>query len=669
MSNFKSFSQAVNTRFKTFLANDTEQHNMFKVNISGDELYEMYLGAFPEGTNKMFRERTEHDCSTCRNFIKNIGNAVFVKDGKKLTVWDIETDDPVYSVVAKAMSSVVASRSIESHFIVSQPTYGKEQTLMNGESWNHFGAVIPHKYLEKSKPSNYVGERKTDVAILKRSLEEITDISIDTVMELIAQGSLYRGDEFKGAVQAFSRLKRDYNAIKTDLGKELFIWLNATPHTRFRNTVIGTLLVDISDDVELDAAVGKYEAKTAPTNYKRPTALVTQKMIDAAKKKVTELGIEDSLYRRHAERTDISVNNVLFADGNVRELMIGGAFDNIKPTKKTSMKASDTVETVSIEKFLNDVLPTASGVDLLLEGKLFNNFVSLVAPVNANAKPLFKWENGFSWSYDGEVTDSIKERVKKAGGKVDGDVRVSLSWHNSDDLDMGIINKSTKQRVYFGSKNGFGCTLDVDTNGMGPSNYVDPVENIVFVRDRDMAVGVYDVYVDQYNKRGTANPGFEIEVEVLGQRYSFEYPASVPGNYREVVCTITKHKTGEIEVTGLVKKGASTREKWGLQSETWVNVDMVMKSPNFWDDKKIGNEHVFFMLKGCVNPDAVRGFYNEFLTDELNDHRKVLEMLASQMKAPYNENQLSGIGVSTTKKEELTVRVKGSINRVMKIKF
>lgn len=669
MSKFQEFSKQVNARFKTFLANDPDQRNMFIAKISGDELYEMYLSAFPAGSNPMFRERTEHDCSTCRNFIKNIGNVIFVKDGKKTTVWDIESDDPVYGVVAKALDSVVKQREIESHFIVTQPSYGKEKTLLNGETWNHFGAVIPHKYLEKSKPSNYVGERKTDVAILKRSLTEITDSSIDSVLELIAQGSLYRGNEFEGAVKAFSRLKRDYNAIKTEVGKELFIWMNATQNTRFRNTVIGTLLTDISEDVDLDIAVSKYEAKTAPLNYKRPTALVTQKMIDAAKKKVEELGIEDSLYRRHAERTDISVNNVLFADGTVRPTMIGGAFDNLKPTKKNAVKNSDSVETVTIEKFLKDVLPTATGVDLLLEGKLFNNFVSLVAPVHAEAKPLFKWDNGFSWSYDGEVTDSIKERVKKAGGKVDGDVRVSLSWHNSDDLDMGIINVNTRDRVYFGNKKGFGCTLDVDTNGMGPSNYVDPVENIVFARDSDMAVGVYDVYVDQYNKRGTANPGFEIEVEVLGQRYSFEYPTSVPGNYREVVCRITKHKHGEIEVTGLVKKGASTREKWGLQSESWVPVDMVMKSPNFWDDKKIGNEHVFFMLKGCVNPDAVRGFYNEFLTDELNTHRKVLEMLASSMKAPYNENQLSGIGVSTTKKEELTVRVTGTINRVMKIQF
>lgn len=30
----------------------------------------------PAGTNPIFRERTEHDCSCCRNFVKNLGNVV-----------------------------------------------------------------------------------------------------------------------------------------------------------------------------------------------------------------------------------------------------------------------------------------------------------------------------------------------------------------------------------------------------------------------------------------------------------------------------------------------------------------------------------------------------------------------------------------------------------------
>lgn len=91
-----------------------------------------------------------------------------------------------------------------------------------------------------------------------------------------------------------------------------------------------------------------------------------------------------------------------------------------------------------------------------------------------------------------------------------------------------------------------------------------------------------------------------------------------------------------------------------------------MKSPNFWENaKKIGNEHLFFILEDCIS----RGMYNEFLINELQPNRKVFEVLASNMKAVYSEDQLSGVGFSTTLRKDVIVRVKGSFNRMIKIKF
>ena len=112
---------------------------------------------------------------------------------------------------------------------------------------------------------------------------------------------------------------------------------------------------------------------------------------------------------------------------------------------------------------------------------------------------------------------------------------------------------------------------------------------------------------------------------------------------------------------------SASRKLWGLDTQGFQRVNLLLRSPNYWSGQGVGNKHYFFMLDGCTNDGDARGFYNEFLRADLDKHRKVLEIVGSKMKTEQSENQLSGLGFSETKRNEVTVRVKGSFNRTLKV--
>jgi hypothetical protein len=238
----------------------------------------------------------------------------------------------------------------------------------------------------------------------------------------------------------------------------------------------------------------------APANYKRPTAIITKKQIEAAQKKVEELGLTDALPRRHAHVEDISVNDVLFVNRDTRAKMKGGVFDMLSETSTVNPKEFTKAQEVSADAFVKNILPGAKEVSILVENRHIPNFVTLTAPENPDAGQLFKWNNNFAWVYNGSVADSFKEKVKAAGGNVDGFMRCSLHWFNYDDLDLHVTEPGGRE-IYYGSKTGAtGGTLDVDMNA-GSGRTRDAVENIIWTNPSRLRPGDYVVRVHNFCKR------------------------------------------------------------------------------------------------------------------------------------------------------------------------
>lgn len=693
---------------------------LFRVNIDKQTLVSMYLESFPEGTNPIYRTRTEHDCQGCRHFIRDLGGVVNIVNGKLVTIWDIQTDEPAYQVVADAVAELVREYVVADIFLYRDASVGTAKTFewfISGDrtdhvkhSWDHFHVSLPRIVVANKKDiPTKLNDARTTRAVFLRSLQEIATDAVDTVLELIDQGSLYRGDEQKHAVSEFLKVKREFDKIgtpipadvianadverslrchsDTDARRELFAWEQYGKHAgsiaRIRNTAIGTLLVNLSEGMELENAVKAFESIMAPANYKRPKSLVTKAMIDKAKETLTDLGLVTALERRYATFEDITVNNLLFVDrsGTVR----GDVFDDLTNLVPHSSKRLDKVEEVSIEKFLMDIVPKAETIEVMVENHHTGNLVSLIAPVDPTSARLFKWPNKFSWSYNGEFADSIKERVKAAGGNVTGEFRASLSWYNYDDLDLSLKEPGIAERIYFGHKRSVtGGQLDVDMNaGSGTSRT--PVENIFYERRSQMKEGTYTLFVHQYNHRESQGGGFEVELEFDGVTYNFSYPKPVNQNQSIAVVKFSYAKKEGLKIIESLPMSQASKTVWNVPTHTLRKVKALMLSPNYWGAEGelgdevadaraarsmgIGNKHYFFMLEGCVNDGKARGFFNEFLSSDLDKHRKVLEMVGSKMRTEESDRQLSGVGFSSTQRNSIMCRVSGKFTRVVKVTF
>jgi len=670
---FNHFKVAVSKQFDKM-----RKHDLFRTQVEKDLLWDTYLKSFPPGSNPIFRERTEYDCQCCKQFIRAVGNVVAIIDGKVESIWDIQVDVEHYQAVTDAMANLVKSSPIDNVFFHTERIAGTDknfhQLLGQVKTWEHFFINIPEEYVcKKIDIGPKLSDSRATHDVLLRSLEEITDDATDTVLELIAQNSLYRGQEYKFVVESFVTLKKRFSNSKTSEGKNSFVWsqikIVQPSISRIRSTVIGTLLTDLSEGKEMDAAVTSFESKVAPTNYKRPTALVTKAMIEQAKNKIEEMGLTSALERRYATITDITVNNIIFANREARKKMSGNVFDDIAGQVSEKPKNLDKVEEVSIDKFLTDILPKADSIEVLFENRHTGNLVSLVAPVNPTAGFLFKWPNNFSWSYKGELADSIKERVKKAGGNVSGDWCNRLAWYNHDDLDFHMKEPNGNE-IYFANKGTSPCggRLDVDMNA-GHGTTREPVENIFYSDKRKLQEGNYSLRVHNYCRRESVDVGFEVEMDWLGTIYRFAYDKPVKSNETIVVAEIKYSHVKGVEIVKSLPSSQSVREVWGIPTQTFHKVNVMMLSPNYWDNKTVGNKHFFFMIDGCLNDGKARGFFNEFLKGEFNAHRKVFEIVGAKMKTEESNNQLSGIGFSSTQRSNVLCRVKGSFSRTIKINF
>jgi hypothetical protein len=684
---------------------------LFRVALSGQEIWDLYLKSFEQ--DPIFRDpaSTTHNCNLCNNFIRRYGNIVAIdKDFKIITMFDIDIDGE-YSSVTKALSKATKGTAINEVFfetlnelkLLPYEKCDKNSTLFQlgmaknvkrytKEEAEKFGVVKPdqiitfdhmHLFLTKEfvdmtgkSVESIMGDYRDAKNVFQRAMETISLDTLQLVKDLILQGSLLDGQTHLYKIEQIIPLKKEYDSLDASV-RTNWCWVNSyrLPFAKFKNELIGVLCSELSEGEDLNKACQSWNKRVDPVNYMKTTAPITKKQIEEAKLFVEENGYVESFDRRFATMDDIKVSEILHSNVGKGEIKSVSIFDGVKSTSTRHKRSEfDGVEEVSIDKFMKDILPGCTSIEVFLKNIHEGNMVSLTTAKNPESKPIFKWKNNYSWTFNGNLAgkSQIKEAVKAQGGKVDGVLRFSIMWaegnEDNSDLDAHCLEPDGF-KIYFSNKvsRKTGGNLDIDITqpqSHKASYKKDVVENITYPNLNSMTDGTYKMYVHQFNARNSK--GFKAEIEFNGELYSYEYPRPVTGMVAVAEVTLSK---GEFTIKHLLPESMSSRDIYGLETNQFHKVNLLCLSPNHWEGNDVGNKHYFFMLDGCKSPVSLRSFHNENLIPDLLLHRKVMEVLGSTHMIEPTDKQLSGLGFNATVRDEVLVRLSGNFKRMLKIKF
>lgn len=701
----KAFNKKVQDKF----AEMSKTGKLFRVELTGQQIWDLYLGSFTKENDPVFRDPASsvHNCNHCKNFIRRYGNIVSVDENNNIdTMFDVVADEE-FADTAKALTAAIKSSKITEVFfetfnelnslpyescsksnavfqlgVDSNPKrYTKEESEKFGvvkpdevRTFNHIHLFVDKTFVDTSGNSveSIMGNYRDAKNVFQRAMETISLDTLKLVKDLINQGSLLDGATHLYKIEQVIPLKEEYDNLPANQ-RDNWCWVTSfkLPFAKFRNELIGVLCAELSEGEELNKACQSWNKRVDPVNYMKVTAPITKKQIEEAKKFVEENGYVESFNRRFATIDDIKVSEILHSnvgDGKIKNVSI---FDGVKSTSTRHKRNEfDGVEEVTIEKFMKDILPTCTSVEAFLANSHQGNLVSLTTANDPDSKQIFKWKNNYSWTFNGNLAgkSQIKEAVKSEGGKIDGALRFSIIWNENgkDILDFDAHAKEPNGteiafNTYKQKQTAMSGMLDIDMirpDKMG-------VENIVWSNKAKMKDGIYSFWIHNYDSGN--NKGFKAEIEFDGETYSYEYNqcAMNDTHVAEVIL-----KNGSFTIKHLIPESSvSSKEVYGLETNQFHKVNLVCLSPNHWGENNVGNKHYFFMLDGCKSPVSIRSFHNENLLPELAAHRKVLEVLGATNMIEPTKKQLSGLGFNATVRDELIVKLQGTHKRVIKIKF
>jgi len=671
---------------------------LFVSGVNGSELWDIYLDKM--NTNSKWRdpESSVYNCNTCNAFFRRYANIVALnEDLEIMTIFDIVGDEE-HKTAFEVLSSTIKAHNIidvfcESRRELEDLKYGRTSTLFNlglpqnfkeysqeeldkfstkfvdlstskTYTFNHFYLTIPVGFLlENNTVETNKAAYRDYKNVFLRGMSEISLETLELVLDLMDMDSILDGATHREKLVSVIEKKKLFDLVP-DKDKDKWAWVHSNnyKYAKFRNEVLGTLLVDLSKGAELEEAIKSWNKKVDPINFMRATAPITKKQIEDAKKFVEENEYTESFDRRLATIDDIHISQILHVNSGNSAIKVKSLFDGVTASKPESFKLPLNIPIISIGKFMED-LSSYESVEAYLENKLVNNLVTLTTSKNRESKNIFKWDNNFSWTFIGNLTgkSQIKEAVKGRGGKTDAPVRLSMAFPNTTyDYDLHVYEPNNDHISYSNRRQMQKSSgmLDLDAQGVDGHQLPEKrVENITYSDIHSMPNGAYLVSVNNYSRTGL-NTKFNLEIEINGEITLYESKSNTINTL--TVGKLLKSDTGVVfmpEDLTLLESKSGIKDVWGLSTNHFHKVNLISVSPNHWTND-VGNKHYMFMLQDCKVTENIRGFHSENLKPEIAAHRKVLEALSYTTKIEASDTpQLSGLGFNATVRDNLVVKV------------
>ena len=367
--------------------------------IANIDAKRLFLDAMPNAAM-----RQHYNCSACKHFLESHGGlAVVGEDGTLSSAlfpsWDFgELSGPV-EALRFAISNAGVRRAPPQETLAGRPS---TKDAKRGKEWSHLHA----SGLNISLPPHEARDR---FIMFQRGLKDYPATTLEQAHRLLTSGNIPQSERHAEMCGWLLDLAR-----KTEVGslrsRNNLLWRAAVScppgYANFRGGALGALLEEVKSGKPFEAIRRRFETVMDPLKYQRQQS-VSEGQLEAAEKRIAELGIASSLRRRKATLADLQPFWALPAAPAATPTG-AGVFGHVKPTGgQASMQPTIQQPVVSVTwaKFARGILPNAKAIEVLAPNH--GGYFQFTTAADKTSPIIHQWPNHEAfYTYNGGASAS-----------------------------------------------------------------------------------------------------------------------------------------------------------------------------------------------------------------------------------------------------------------------